>query len=244
MLRFSKTESEHHMNIIWHGHSAFEIQVAGAKILIDPFLSGNPAFKGDYAEVIKGTTHIVITHAHADHVGDSVDISIKTGAKIITNYDLCFYLQAQGATNLEHMNTGGTTDQGAFRVTLVRADHSASLGDMGVMQPVGNANGVVLRFKDAPTLYHMGDTDIFSDMALINELYQPKIGIVPIGDRFTMGAETAALAVKRFFTFDTVIPCHYASFPPLEPNAKRFIAALKGHTVNVVVPKVGEIVNV
>jgi L-ascorbate metabolism protein UlaG (beta-lactamase superfamily) len=233
------------MKITWHGHSAFEIQVAGAKILIDPFLNGNPSFTGDYAEVIKGTTHIVITHGHADHVGDSVDIAAKTGAKIITNYDLCVYLQSQGAANtdpmnLDYMNTGGTTDQGAFRVTLVRADHSASLADMGVMQPMGNANGVVLRFKDAPTLYHMGDTDIFSDMALINELYQPKIGIVPIGDRFTMGAETAALAVKRFFTLNTVIPCHYASFPPLEPNAERFVAALKGHAVKVVVPKVGE----
>ena len=169
------------MKITWHGHSAFSVEVSGAKILIDPFLNGNPAFKGDYADVIKGATHIIITHAHADHLGDSVDIAAKTGAKIITNYDLCIYLQGQGATNTDPMNTGGTTDQGAFQVTLVKAEHSAALTDMGVMQPVGNANGVVLRFSDAPTLYHMGDTDIFSDMTLINALYAPKIGIVPIG---------------------------------------------------------------
>jgi L-ascorbate metabolism protein UlaG (beta-lactamase superfamily) len=86
----------------------------------------------------------------------------------------------------------------------------------------------------------MGDTDIFSDMALINELHQPKIGLVPVGDRFTMGGAVAALACQRFFKFDTVFPCHYATFPLLDQTAEKFVAGMEGSGVDVVVAKVGE----
>ena len=86
----------------------------------------------------------------------------------------------------------------------------------------------MLHFPDDKTLYHMGDTDIFSDMALINELHEPKIGIVPIGDRFTMGGAVAALACRRFFKFETVIPCHYASFPMLDQTPDKFVAGMEG----------------
>jgi L-ascorbate metabolism protein UlaG (beta-lactamase superfamily) len=90
----------------------------------------------------------------------------------------------------------------------------------------------------------MGDTDIFSDMALINELHEPNVAMVPMGDRFTMGPKTAALAVKRFFKLKGVFPCHYGSFPIVEPNADKFVAELKGHATQVIVPEKGKAVEV
>jgi L-ascorbate metabolism protein UlaG (beta-lactamase superfamily) len=99
---------------------------------------------------------------------------------------------------------------------------------------------VIVKATGEPTVYHMGDTDIFSDMALISELYEPTIAMVPIGDRFTMGARTAALAVKRFFKLGAVIPCHYGSFPIIDPTADKFVAEMKGHATKVIVPDKGK----
>jgi L-ascorbate metabolism protein UlaG (beta-lactamase superfamily) len=121
-----------------------------------------------------------------------------------------------------------------FDLSLVNALHSSSSG--GVY--LGNPNGIIVATREGRTIYHMGDTDMFGGMALIAELYKPDIGIVPIGDRFTMGARTAAYACTRFFAFNTVIPCHYGTFPGmLAPNADTFVAEMRGH--DVVVPKVG-----
>ncbi len=228
------------MKISWLGHSAFRVETGNAVVLIDPFLKGNPTFEASglaWDGVTAGVTHVIVTHGHGDHVGDTVEISTKTGAKVMTNYDLCMWLAKQGVTAFDPMNTGGTTDQGDFKVTLVRADHSAALVEMDVGFPLGSSNGVVLTPKDGPVLLHMGDTDVFSDMGLINTLWAPQIGIVPIGDRFTMGARTAAYACKTYFNFKTVIPCHYGTFPIIAPNADAFVAEAKGQ--NVVVPKVG-----
>jgi L-ascorbate metabolism protein UlaG (beta-lactamase superfamily) len=122
-------------------------------------------------------------------------------------------------------------------VTLVRADHSAGFLETGIAFPLGNANGVIVKAPGEPTVYHMGDTDIFGDMGLIAEIHQPAIAMVPIGDRFTMGPEVAALAVQRYFKLKAVIPCHYGSFPILEPNANRFVAALDGKGTQVIVPQ-------
>jgi L-ascorbate metabolism protein UlaG (beta-lactamase superfamily) len=146
------------------------------------------------------------------------------------------YLASKGLENFDPMNTGGTTDQGGFTVTLVRADHSAGLVDAGVAFPLGNPNGVIVKAQGEPTVYHMGDTDVFGDMGLIAELHRPEVVIVPIGDRFTMGPETAAFAIKRFFKPKAVIPCHYGSFPIIEPTADRFVAAMEGSGIQVIVP--------
>jgi L-ascorbate metabolism protein UlaG (beta-lactamase superfamily) len=228
------------MQITWYGHSAFRLDFAGKAVLIDPFFTGNPAFVSDKAAAIKGVTHIVLTHGHGDHVGDTLDIAAATGAPVVTNYDLCMWLAGRGLKTFDPMNTGGTTDQGGFTVTLVRADHSS--GEIVDGNPVylGNPCGAIIKAKGEPTVYHMGDTDIFSDMSLIAELHQPEIAMVPIGDRFTMGAVTAALAVKRFFKLKAAIPCHYASFPMIAPNADGFVAAMQGHATKVIVPEKGK----
>lgn len=208
--------------------------------MIDPFFTGNPGFGGDKDMAATGISHILLTHGHADHVGDTVALAKKTGATVVTNYDLCMWLAAQGVEKFDPMNTGGTTDQGGFTVTMVRADHSS--GDIKDGMPIylGNPCGIIVKAKDEPTIYHMGDTDIFSDMALLSEIHEPDVGMVPIGDRFTMSPKTAAMAVKKFLKLRSAIPCHYGSFPIIEPNADKFVAEMKGASTKVIVPEKGK----
>jgi L-ascorbate metabolism protein UlaG (beta-lactamase superfamily) len=230
------------MKLTWYGHSAFRLDLAETSLLIDPFFTGNPVFEGDVASISKGISHIVITHGHGDHIGDSLAIAGATGATVITNFDLCMYLASKGLKKFEPMNTGGTIDLGAFRVSLVRADHSAGLVEAGVAFPLGSANGAIIAAKGEKTLWHMGDTDIFPGMELIGEIHGVEACICPIGDRFTMGGKTAALAMTRFVKPKVAIPCHYGTFPMIDQNADSFVAGLKGSNVQALVPKKGQAV--
>ncbi|MFC3071939.1 metal-dependent hydrolase [Shinella pollutisoli] len=232
------------MKITWLGHSAFRIETAKARILIDPFFTGNPAFdESTRKDAAAGLTHVLLTHGHGDHVGDTIAIARETGATVLANADLAAWLGSKGVGTVDMGNTGGTVHYDGFSVTFVNALHSsAQITEDGVSHSLGNANGLVLHVEDEPTLYHMGDTDIFSDMGLINELHQPDIGLVPIGDRFTMGGAVAALACRRFFQFSTVIPCHYGSFGIIEKTADTFLAAMDGQSSIVEVPRVGDVV--
>ncbi|MCC6948280.1 MAG: metal-dependent hydrolase [Bradyrhizobiaceae bacterium] len=233
------------MRITWYGHSAFRLDFKDKAVLIDPFFTGNPGFGGDKEAAVKGVSHVLLTHGHSDHTGDVIDIAKKTGAKVVTNFDLCQWLGAQGIEKLDPMNTGGTTDQGGFTVTLVRADHSSAQFIDGVSHALGNPCGIIVKAAGEPTVYHMGDTDIFSDMGLIAEIHEPQVAMAPIGDRFTMSPKTAALAVKRFFKLKSVIPCHYGSFVPyVEANADKFVAEMQGHATKVIVPEKGKAVEV
>lgn len=233
------------MKLIWLGHSAFRIEIADATILIDPFLTGNASFEGlDWQKVTDGVTHILLTHGHADHLGDTVEIAKKTGATVLANADLASWLSTKGLEKLEPGNTGGTIDFGSFTVTFTNALHSSAfITEDGVSHALGNPNGLMLHIDDEPTLYHMGDTDIFADMGLINELHAPSIGLVPIGDRFTMGGAVAALACKRYFNFDTVIPIHYGTFPIIDQTSEAFVEGMAGSSTVVNTPKPGEAIS-
>jgi L-ascorbate metabolism protein UlaG (beta-lactamase superfamily) len=228
------------MKITWYGHSAFRIESGDAKILIDPFLSGSPSWGKGWEGPAEGVTHVLLTHGHNDHTLDAAAILKKSGAMLVANYEICMFLVGQGVdrNKINPGNLGGTVDCGGFTTTFVQALHSSSFGgEGGANTYLGNPGGLVLHFPNDKTLYHMGDTDIFSDMALINELHEPAVGIVPIGDRFTMGAKTASLACKKYFQFETIVPCHYGTFPIIDQTADKFVAEMTGQ--NVVVPKVG-----
>ena len=230
------------MKIIWYGHSTYRVETGNSVILIDPFLKNNPTFQKSgiaFEDATKGTTHVALTHGHDDHIGDTVEICKTHGAQLLATYELALHLNGQGAEKIQPMNTGGAVGDEDFELTLVDALHSSSSG--GVY--LGNPNGIVVRAKEGKTLYHMGDTDMFSGMSLIQEFHQPDIGIVPIGDRFTMGGRAAAFACKKFFKFSAILPCHFGTFEGmLDPDASKFEAEMGGH--NVVVPNIGEAVSV
>lgn len=230
------------MKITWFGHSCFRVETGSSVLLIDPFLKGNPTFQASgiaFEVATKGVTHVAITHGHDDHIGDAGEICKATGAPLFATYELALHVKEKGAETIQPMNTGGSVADKDFDLTLVNALHSSSSGGTYL----GNPNGIVLKTKEGKTVYHMGDTDMFAGMGLIAEFHRPDIGIVPIGDRFTMGAKAAAFACKKFFKFKTVIPCHYGTFPGmLDPDASKFQAEMSGH--NVVAPKVGETITV
>jgi L-ascorbate metabolism protein UlaG (beta-lactamase superfamily) len=231
------------MKLTWFGHSAYRLEFGGAVVMIDPFLTGNPSFTGDPVAASAGATHVLLTHGHADHVGDALAIHQRTGAKVVANYEICMWLARQGLKAMDPMNTGGTTDQGSFGVTLTVAFHSsATMDENGVTHDLGLPGGIVVAPRDAsePTVYHMGDTEIFSDMALIGELHQPSVAIVPVGDRFTMDGRRGAMAVRRFLpSVKIAIPCHFGTFPIIAPTPDAFIEGMEGAGAKVLVPQVG-----
>lgn len=231
------------MEITWLGHAAFLLRFEDLVILMDPFLSQNPQTAHlDMDNIINDVTHIALTHGHADHLGDTINIAKEKKVPVIVNADLGAWLTAQGIENVLVGNTGGTISFEKFTVTFAHALHSSAfLTDNGVSLSLGAANGLIFHFKNAPCIYHMGDTDIFSDMALIEELHKPEIAFVPIGDRFTMGAAVAALACQRYFNFKAVIPCHYGTFPLLDSSAEKFVRAMQYEKTKVFVPKIGEV---
>jgi L-ascorbate metabolism protein UlaG (beta-lactamase superfamily) len=241
------------MRITWFGHSAFRVEFGEARILIDPFLTGNPTFErqagGDVRRAVeeasRGCTHVLLTHGHNDHLGDALDICRSTGAQLVGSAEVCDWLEEQGVENVNLGNHGGTVNCGGFTTSFVNAQHSSSwMSKKGEIVYLGNPLGLVVKAEGQPTLYHMGDTDIFGDMALIAEIHRPEIGIVPIGDRFTMGARTAAMACRRFFDFRRIFPCHYATFPLLDPTADKFLAEMGEDAQKVAVPRAGEAVEV
>ncbi|WP_102958313.1 metal-dependent hydrolase [Mangrovicella endophytica] len=228
------------MKITYFGHSAFRIETGNSVILVDPFLSGNPHYKGTVEEASAGVTHIALSHGHSDHVGDSIDIARRTGARVIGNFELVSWIAKQGIGSIEPANTGGTARFTDFSVTLTQAFHSSgNIEEDGTVTYLGMPNGLVFHFTDGPTIYHMGDTDIFSDMAIIEELHSPKIGMVPVGDRLTMGAAVAALACRRYFNFERIIPMHWGTIPLLDQDTHRFSEAMEGQGDRVFNPTVG-----
>jgi L-ascorbate metabolism protein UlaG (beta-lactamase superfamily) len=224
------------MKITWLGHSGFRIETAGAVLLVDPWLRGNPMFpEARRAEAIKGATHVLVSHGHGDHAGEAVAIAKETGATILGIYDLTSHWAATEKVEVIGFNKGGTVQAGDARVTMVNAVHSSSIG--GAHGPVyaGTESGYMIA-AEGHTIYFSGDTDVMADMAVFNDLHKPDIGILAAGGHFTMDMERAAYAARKFFDFELVIPCHYRTFPLLAQSAEALKAGLPG--VKVVEPEV------
>jgi L-ascorbate metabolism protein UlaG (beta-lactamase superfamily) len=218
-----------HMKIIYFGHSAFRIETGNSVVMLDPFLTGNPLFKGDSAEVSRGATHVLLTHGHDDHTGDTAAICKANDATLIANFEVANWFVAQGVEKYSPGNQGGRQSHEDFDVVFTNAWHSSSTERGGKPVYLGNPLGFVLipKKERGKTLYITGDTGITMDMKLVQDLYKPAFGIMCIGDRFTMGPDQAAYACRKFFKFKTVIPCHYRTFEGfLIPDAKPFVKAM------------------
>ncbi|SER02606.1 L-ascorbate metabolism protein UlaG, beta-lactamase superfamily [Faunimonas pinastri] len=228
------------MQITWFGHSAFRLEFSGSVIMIDPFLSGSPVFSGDALQAAEGCTHVLLTHGHDDHIGDTAAICRETGAQLVSNPEICGHLHGQGVQNVNPGNMGGTVDCGGFTVSFTQALHSSSSNVDGRPLYLGNPMGLIIRGEGQPVVYAMGDTDVFGDMALINEFHRPEVGLVPIGDRFTMGARGAALACRRFFDFRAIVPCHFGTFPMIDQTAEKFLSEMGDDASKVVLAQHGK----
>lgn len=224
------------MRIIWLGHSSFRIEIGGQVILIDPWLDGNPMLEAaQHAAATQGVTHILVTHAHFDHVGGLVALARATGVPVAGQYDLMSHWAAAEDIETIGFNKGGTIDLGGVTVTMVNATHSTSISTPQGPQVTGSECGYMISGEDH-TIYVSGDTDVMADMGVFNALHHPDVGILCAGGHFTMDMRRAAYAAKTFFDFRTVIPCHYRTFPILEQSAAALAEALPG--VRVIEPQV------
>ena len=205
------------MKITYLGHSCFTFECAGKKLIIDPFIKSNPNFVEIAWEKAQKADYILLTHGHSDHIGDAIELAKSSNATVISNYEICNWLSAQGISCFD-LNMGCTTIETDIEIKMLPAIHSSSIElDDGGNLYAGLACGFLIKHNNK-SVYHAGDTCLFSDMKLINELYHPNIGLLPIGGRFTMSISDAVFACKNFFTFDTVIPMHYDTFAPINAN--------------------------
>ena len=228
------------MKFVWLGHGSMRIESGGAVLLIDPWLDGNPSFPNDRrAEAIAGTTHILLTHAHFDHISEVLPLARELGVPVVGQYDLMGHWgEAEGIETMG-FNKGGTVDLNGVAVTMVPASHSSTLGLPDGPKCVGSEVGFMLK-ADGKTVYVSGDTDMMADMAWMGEYHAPDVGILSAGGYFTMDMKSAAWAAKKYFNFKTVIPVHYKTFPILAQSADDLIAGLPG--VDVKTPEVMETV--
>jgi len=201
--------------ITWLGHATVLVQTAkGTNILIDPYITQNPKYPKDF--VLPSKIHyILLTHGHGDHISDVVPVAARHGSTVVAIYELATYVAGKGVANTVGMNLGGTVQLEEVAATMVEAKHSSGAQDEHGTHYVGVAAGFVLTIKDGPVLYHAGDTAVFGDMKLIQELYRPEVAMLPIGGHFTMGPREAALAVQ-FLAPKVVLPLHFGTFPPLK----------------------------
>lgn len=225
------------MQLTWLGHSACHLAAAGRSVLIDPFFTGNPKFPASFETALDKVDFIILTHGHADHLGDTARLAKSYDATVVAMFEICAYLGAQGIDKTEPMNIGGTIDCGGLAVSMVNALHSSAIIDDGRPITMGDPAGIVVK-AGTRTVYHAGDTDVFSDMALIQRRYRPTVGLIPIGDRFTMGPESAALACNEFLDLETIIPIHWGTFDLLSGDPDTFKTLVKRGTV--LMPEPGE----
>jgi len=217
------------LSVTWLGHGTFLlVSPEGRRILIDPWLDGNPSCPPAFRTIDK-VDLILVTHGHFDHVHDAASVAKATGATVVGIFELCDWLAKKGVKTTSGMNKGGTQQQCGVTITMVDARHSSSYVDDGVVTYLGEAAGYVLRFGNGLTVYFAGDTSVFGDMRLIRELYSPSVAFLPIGDFFTMDP-TAAAKAAELLGVRKVIPMHYGTFPILtgRPEQLRELVAPLG----------------
>lgn len=234
------------LQITWLGHSCFHVVTpTGKNLLFDPFLTHNPATPADKKDVA-AVDLMLVTHGHADHTSDAVPVAQKTGCSVVGMAEMVGFFRRQGVdgTKLIGMNKGGSKhfpDLG-LTVTVTHAFHSSSVEDEDSVIYTGEPAGFVVTFDDGFAFYFAGDTDVFGDMAIISELYQPTLAFLPIGDHYTMGPRGAAKAATLMPSVQAVIPMHYGTFGLLTGTAEGFAEAVTkaGSSAEVKALKPGE----
>lgn len=211
------------MKLTWYGHAAFGIE-GRVKTLIDPYLSSNPSATVRWQNLKPDV--IAITHAHGDHLGDTIEIAKATGCTVIAIAETADYLAKKGLDTID-LDFGGSINVKGTEYTLVPAVHSNSIEEGDNIVEAGDPGGFIV--TDGKTVYHAGDTAVFGDMALIRELYAPEVALLPIGGRYTMDSKAALLAVKLIQP-RVVIPMHYNTKDKIRADVKAFKAAVEKET--------------
>ncbi|WP_284640577.1 metal-dependent hydrolase [Paenibacillus silviterrae] len=211
------------MNILFHGHSCFQISDGEHSLLIDPFISGN-SLAVTKPEEIK-TEYILLTHGHPDHILDTVPIAKANDANVIATFELSTYMGWQGLKT-RAVNIGGRLSLGFAEIQMVQAFHSSGIIDEKEQKIIyaGMPGGFLIHWN-GKTILHTGDTSLFSDMKLIGERNAIDVAFIPIGDVFTMGPEDAAVAAE-WLQARCVVPMHYDTFPPIAQQPDRFVQLL------------------
>ncbi|WP_379132364.1 metal-dependent hydrolase [Paenibacillus sp. sgz500958] len=210
------------MKITYYGHSALLVESADTKVIIDPFLSGNPS-SGISPDDIK-VNAVLLTHGHSDHFGDALAISKNNDCPIFAVYELAEYCRMKGV-KVKHMNIGGSHSFGGFTVKYTQAFHSSSIKEGEFWIYAGQPAGILLTIADQ-TLYHAGDTALFGDLRLIGERNAIDVAALPIGDMLTMGPDDALLAA-RWLRAGKIIPLHYNTFPDIAQDGAAFCDRLR-----------------
>lgn len=217
------------MQLTWLGHACFRFEGDLGTLFVDPFIEDNPACPIELSDVDEADW-VLVTHGHSDHYADAVELASKTDATLISNFEITEDVQDQGHSKVEPMNIGGSIKSNGLNVHMTEAQHSSGPG-------LGHQAGFVVEWNNQ-NIYHSGDTGLFSDMKLISEFLNPDLALLPIGDRFTMGPESAARAVE-YLGVDQVIPMHYNTFEFVEQDPENFSDHV-GSKSDVVILKPGE----